>query len=76
MHKSKDIKTAIEEQNRTYITTYEPADLKLRPIVAAPACPTYRFSNLDILLKNIFEMDYLNKMTETTDPNTLLVTFE
>jgi hypothetical protein len=45
IHKSNHIKTAIEEQNETYITASEPRDLKLRPIVAGPACPTHRLSN-------------------------------
>ena len=75
------MQTAIEEQNRTYITT-DPADLKLRPIVPCPARPTHRLSNfIDILLKYICEkvpsyicdsMDYLNKIPETTDPNLLI----
>ena len=45
IYKSKDTKTAIEEQNRTYITSNEPTDLKLRPIVAGQACPTHRLRN-------------------------------
>ncbi|XP_062586434.1 uncharacterized protein LOC134248002 [Saccostrea cucullata] len=86
IHKSSDIKTAIEKQNGTYIATQEPTDLKLRPIVAGPACPTHRLSNfIDILLKDLCvkvpsyirdSMDFLNKIPENVEPDTLLVTFD
>jgi hypothetical protein len=86
IHKSNHIKTSIEDQNETYITTSEPLDLKLRPIVAGHACPTHRISNfIDILLKNLCckvpsyirdSMDFLNKIPEDVDPDTLLVTFD
>ena len=86
IHKSNSIKTAIEEQNQTYISTGEPTDLKLRPIVAGPACPTHRLSNfIDILLKDLCQrvpsyirdsLDFLNKIPEIVHPNTLLVTFD
>lgn len=36
MHKSNHIKTAIKDQNQTYISTTEPLDLKLLPIRAGP----------------------------------------
>lgn len=54
MHKINHIKTAIKDQNQAYISSIEPLDLKLRPIVADPAWPTHRLSKfVDILLKNI-----------------------
>lgn len=83
IHKSNHIKTAIKDQNQANISTTEPLDLKLLPILAGPAWPAHRLSNfVDILLKNICEkvpsyirdsMDFLNRIPETTDPNTLLV---
>jgi len=52
IHKSKLIIKAIEQQNQEYIEIANPNDLKFRPIVAGPSCPTHRLSNLiDILLK-------------------------
>ena len=40
IHKSKKIMAAIEEQNQQCINLVRPDDLKLRPIVAGPNCPT------------------------------------
>ena len=38
-----------------YIHVIEPSNLKLRPIVAGPICPTRPLTNLiDILLKHFF----------------------
>ena len=52
VHKSKIIQEAIQVQNSEYVKIYEPRDLTLRPIVAAPNGPTRRLSNLvDVLLK-------------------------
>ena len=36
---------AIKEQNKELIAISEPKDLKLRPIVGGPKCPTRRLSN-------------------------------
>ena len=53
VHKSKIIQEAIQVQNSEYVKIYEPRDLTLRPIVAAPNGPTRRLSNLvDVLLKS------------------------
>lgn len=83
MHISNHIKTAIKDQNQAYISTTERLDLKLLPILASPAWPTHRLSNfVDVLLKKICEkvpsyirdsMEFLNRIPEITDPNTLLV---
>ena len=52
VHKFKIIQEAIQVQNSGYVKIYEPPDLTLQPIVAAPNFPTRRLSNLvDILLK-------------------------
>ena len=56
IHKSKQIKNAVEIQKYTEILN--PSDLKFRPIVAGPSCPTSRPSKLiDILLQ-----PFLNKI--------------
>ena len=52
IHKSEAIKNAIAEQNSEYVTLSAPEDLKGRPIVAGPNCPTKRLSELlDKILK-------------------------
>lgn len=52
VHKSNIIKLAVEQQKSEIITVWRPQDLKLRPIVAGPVCPTHRLSNLiDVLLQ-------------------------
>ena len=54
MHKSEILLRAIKEQNKEIITISEPKDLKLRPIVGGPKCPTRRLSNfLDLILKSL-----------------------
>ena len=44
VHKSEIISEQIKIQNKEYITALRPEDLKLRPIVAGPKCPTKRLS--------------------------------
>ena len=52
IHKSMEIQDAISQQNNAYVYLHSPADLKFRPIVAGPQCPTHRLSNfIDIILK-------------------------
>ena len=52
IHKSTKIAEAIKNQNCDCINLLEPDDLKLRPVVAGPNCPTRPVSNLiDILIK-------------------------
>ena len=52
IHKSVTIIQAIEEQNTEFVNIGEVEDLKFRPIIAGPACPTHRLSNLiDIIHK-------------------------
>ena len=46
------IEAAIHSQNTVVVEVWEPRDLKLRPIVGRPNCPTRRLSYfLDTLLK-------------------------
>ena len=54
--KSKVIVAAIHSQNIEVVEVREPSDLKLRPIVGRPNCPTRSLSYfLDTLLKAIFK---------------------
>lgn len=86
VHKSKQIQSAVNEQNREYITMNAPTDLKLRPIIAGPTCPTNRLSNfIDIILKPLcscvpsFVRDnihFLSKIPERIQMNSILVTFD
>ena len=52
IHKSKVIEAAIHSQNTEAVEVREPCDLKVRPIVGGPDCPTRRLSYFfDTLLK-------------------------
>jgi hypothetical protein len=72
IHKSGEIIQAVKTQNQPYIKIRRPADLKFRPIVAGPSCPTHRLSNMiDILLKPLLvhtrsytrdDIDFLTKL--------------
>ena len=85
IHKSQIIKNAITQQNSDYISIPNPSDLKFRPIVAGPVCPTSRLSHLiDILLKELpsqtnsyvrDDIDFLSKINRNLNPahdNTLI----
>ena len=52
IHKSKLIAEAISVQKSEVVVTLNPIDLKLRPIIAGPKCPTHRLSHfIDITLQ-------------------------
>ena len=82
-HKSKLIQNAIKEQQKEYVHIIEPSNLKLRPIVAGPICPTRPLSNLiDILLKPFLphvksyikdNLDFLSKCSRENYEDTSLV---
>ena len=86
IHKSKEIKNAIKTQNKEYIEIANPRDLKFRPIIAGPANPTHRISNLvDLLLQpfmritNSYVKDsthFLNQLPNHIEPDTQLATFD
>ncbi|CAG2199913.1 unnamed protein product [Mytilus edulis] len=86
IHKSNTIQTAVKHQNRKYIESPNPSDLKLRPIVAGPESPTQRMSHfLDLILKKLCplipsyvrdDIDFLRYIPETVPKNTLLTTFD
>ena len=86
IHKSKIIEEAIKHQNTECINILEPIDLKLRPIIAGPKCPTRPLSNLiDILIKPLLlhvksyikdNIDFLQKCSRINSTNTVLATFD
>ena len=86
IRKSKLIPNAIKEQQKQYVHISEPSDLKLRPIVAGPICPTKPLSNFsNILLKPFLlhvksyvkdNLDFLSKCSRENYEDTLIVTFD
>ena len=81
IHNSKQIKPPKSE----YIEIPNPSDLKFRPIVAGPPCPSNRHSRLiDILLQSFQHkiktyirenIDFLNFIPKKNYSNTLIITF-
>ena len=86
IHKSKQIKNAVETQKSEYTEIPNPSDLKSRPIVADLSCPTSSLSKLtDILLQPFLNkiksyikdnIVFLNAIPEKIDPNTPITTFD
>ena len=86
IHKSKLIKDECNKINSEYLELIDPDDLIFRPIVAGPACETYRLSNLiDILLKPYIQkvksyirddIDFLSHIPTTAPQGSLLVSFD
>ena len=79
IHKCQLITNAIKEQNSEDVSINEPLDLKVRPIVRGPKCPTRKLSELiDASLKPFLKhvksyirnsKGFLNKCDRTTDRN-------
>ena len=86
VHKSNMIKEKCQQATSQVVEIGEINDLKLRPIIAGPACQTNRLSNLiDIILKPLIKhepsflkdtTDFLRQLPETTPENTILTTFD
>lgn len=86
VHKSQQIIEAIERQNQDYVQVLCPTDLKFRPIVAGPSCPTHRLSHLiDTLLKPFLQhtssyvrddIDFLTKLPSEIQQSESFVTFD
>jgi hypothetical protein len=86
IHKSSEIIEAVKTQNQPYIKILRPSDLKFRPIVAGPSCPTHRLSNLiDILLKPLLahtnsyirdDIDFLTKLPSQMKSSETFATFD
>lgn len=83
--KSGEMQEAIRIQNAKYVKVLCPKDLKLWLIVAYPACPTDRHSNmLNIPLKPALKhipsflrdnMNFSQKLTQLLDPETVIKSF-
>ena len=88
VHKSREVKSAVENLQSEYVKIPPPDDLKFRPIVAGPACHTSRLSQLiDTIIKGLpqytksyvrDDIDFLSKLNRTLPLHQkhLLVTFD
>ena len=86
IHKSQQIKDAVTQQNSMCVNLKCPEDLTFRPIVAGPACPTHRLSDLtDKLLRPFIkhvpsyvrdDLDFLNHLPETIEENEILISLD
>ena len=84
IHRYALISKGITNQNNEYVELLGPSDLKLRPIVAGPTCPTRSLSDLsDKILKpfilhvKIFVRDnigILERSSRVSNGNTILAT--
>ena len=64
VQKSKIINDAIKSQNSECISILEPEDLKVRPIVGGPTCPTRPLSHLiDIISHLYYTLEVTSKTT-------------
>ena len=73
-------------QKSEFIEILNPEDLKFRPIIAGPSCPTHRLSNVvDILLQPFLkhvnsyvrdDIDYLNHIPSSVPKGVILSTFD
>ena len=86
IHKSQQIIDAIKKTNSECVELQDPNDLKFRPIVAGPACPTHRLSHLmDLILKPFVkhvdsyirdDIDFLNHLPENISDEEVFVSFD
>ena len=86
IHKNKTINEACKNSTSNYVELKPPENLSFRPIVAGPVCETHRLSNLvDILLQPYTKYiksyikdtkDFLQKIPENIEENSILVTFD
>ncbi len=86
VHKSNVIIDAIKQTETDYVECHNPLDLKFKPIVAGPACPTHRLSNLiNIFLRPYIkhvkscvrdDIDFLNHLPDRMNENVILCTFD
>lgn len=86
IHKSKQIIDAINTQNSAYIHTKDVTDLKFRPIIAGPTCPTSHLSELlDEILKPFLkhvksyirdDQDFINKLDRNIKESDIFATFD
>lgn len=86
IHKCKQIIDAINSQKTAYIQTKESSNLKFRPIIAGPICPT---SHLSAFLDEIFkpflphvksyirdDQDFMQKLDRDMEDTKIFATFD
>ena len=76
----------MEERNKEFITISEPKDVKLRPIVRGPKCPSRRLSIfLALILKPLTKhvksniknnIEFLRTSKQNVTDDTVLITFD
>ena len=86
IHKCKDINDACSISDKNYVELKGTESLSFRSIVAGPKCETHRLSYLiDILLQPYTKhiksyikdtTDFLSKLPTSTNPDTLLMSFD
>ena len=87
IHKSEVIARAISEQKSEIVRTVNnPIDLKLRPIIAGPKCPTHRLSHfVDVILQPLTKhvdsyvkdtLDILKKLPTDLEEGMSLATYD
>ena len=86
IHRSEQIKKAVQENPLKYIEVQQPDDLPVRPIVVGPNCVTSHLSNfLDVLLKPFLkymksyvcdDIEFLNKVPKNTTESRVLLTLD
>ena len=86
VHKSPQINAKCKESNVQSLEFENVSDLKLRPIIAGPACLTHRLSNLpDILLRPFTNyvkshlrdmLNFFNHLPKTVPGETILASFD
>ena len=86
IHKSKIIIETVKHINSEYIRVPSTPDLKLRPIVAGPTCPTHRLSHfLDIILQPFLNfipsylknnLDFLNILPKHMKDTEMFITLD
>ena len=88
LHKSEEIKVAIETQKSEYIVIRNARDHIFRPIVAGPSCPTKRLKKQIDILRQLFlnkikscirdDIHFLSSISQKkkTDLSTIMVIFD
>ena len=86
IHRSSQISEAINKQRSEIINIVRPNDLKLRPIIAGPACPTHRLSHfIDLILQPLTtevssyikdDFDILRKLPAEVNKNFQMATYD
>ena len=86
IHQSKEIEQEVQKGKSEYIHCPAPENLKMRPIIAGPTCPTHRLSNfVDIVLKPLTskvksfvrdDLDFLTHLPNELSFESMFVTYD